>query len=159
MPEQLPHDPMSMPGSPCRRCGVRYNPTTAYLPCFVGGDTLTTWVARHAETLVAAKGQVPPLLVKMAEKHLPDEAPDDEPAPRPPGWTVGRLRAALAGLPDAMEIVVYATSEHHEDHDDQVCGGIYHASQQESHADDTVFLGLHASDASEDFESDDRGDP
>lgn len=53
MGEQLQHLTPSQPGYPCRRCGLRYSRATAYIPCFEEGDTLTTWQARHQETLDA----------------------------------------------------------------------------------------------------------
>src|SRR5579872_6135017 len=41
---QLQHDPTSLGGS-CRRCGIRYSSTTAYIPCFEEGDTFDVWKA------------------------------------------------------------------------------------------------------------------
>jgi hypothetical protein len=77
-----------------------------------------------------------------------DETDDDaEPVL---GWNVGRLRAALADLPDDLEIVVHAKEER-DDGDTHVCGGIYGTSLGESHADGKTFLSLHVSDAAEDF--------
>lgn len=50
-PRQFHHDTGARGGQPCRRCGMSYSPKTAYIPCFVEGDTLATWLARHAEAL------------------------------------------------------------------------------------------------------------
>lgn len=50
-PRQLQHDTGPRGGQPCRRCGMSYSPRTAYIPCFVEGDTLATWLARNAEAL------------------------------------------------------------------------------------------------------------
>jgi hypothetical protein len=54
-PRQLQHDTGSRGGEPCRRCGMSYSPRTAYIPCFVEGDTLATWLARNAEALGSAE--------------------------------------------------------------------------------------------------------
>lgn len=53
-PRQLQHDTGPRGGEPCRRCGMSYSPRTAYIPCFVEGDTLATWLARNAESLGGA---------------------------------------------------------------------------------------------------------
>lgn len=56
MAEQLTHDTpshVSVIAHACRRCGIRYSRSTAYIPCFEEGDTLKTWQARHQETLDA----------------------------------------------------------------------------------------------------------
>lgn len=66
-PRQLQHDVPSY-GGPCQRCGIKLNQNTAYLPCFFEGDTLKTWVARNAETILMIKGSVPDLLYKMASQ-------------------------------------------------------------------------------------------
>lgn len=63
---QLQHD-TPRAGAPCLRCGLKMSQKTAYIPCFIEGDTLKTWVARHARSLIAAKGHVPDLLIEMAE--------------------------------------------------------------------------------------------
>jgi len=51
LPRQLQHATQLGPGGPCRRCGLSYSPRTAYIPCFLEGDTLATWLARNAEAL------------------------------------------------------------------------------------------------------------
>lgn len=43
---QLQHDTGPQGGQPCRRCGLRYSIKTAYVPCFLEGDTYQTWYAR-----------------------------------------------------------------------------------------------------------------
>jgi hypothetical protein len=48
MGRQLQHD-TPFPGAACKRCGLRYSPQTAYVPCFVEGDTFDEWFARQAE--------------------------------------------------------------------------------------------------------------
>ena len=56
-PKQLQHDtPGPGGGKPCRRCGMVYSPKTAYVPCFVEGDTRETWLARLPEELRAELG-------------------------------------------------------------------------------------------------------
>jgi hypothetical protein len=67
----MTHD-IPRPGVPCLRCGIKFNNSTAYLPCLEPGDTLATWVARHANTLLAAGGSVPSLLREMATRQLID---------------------------------------------------------------------------------------
>lgn len=52
-PKQLQHDTGPEGGRPCCRCGIRHSQATAYIPCFVEGDTLTTWQARHQQALDA----------------------------------------------------------------------------------------------------------
>jgi hypothetical protein len=44
-PKQLQHSPSSV-GGPCVRCGLRYSPQTAYIPCFLDGETKEQWKAR-----------------------------------------------------------------------------------------------------------------
>jgi hypothetical protein len=63
-PKQIQH--AAVDGHPCTRCGIKYSQKTAYIPCFVEGDTLKTWVARNADTLLAAGDAVPSLLREMA---------------------------------------------------------------------------------------------
>lgn len=53
IPKQLQHGSEGGAGHPCKRCGLVYSSKTAYVPCFVEGDTLETWLARHSETLAA----------------------------------------------------------------------------------------------------------
>ncbi len=48
MNQQLQHDPTRL-GGPCRRCSLKYTVKTAYIPCFVEGDTYGTWLARLPE--------------------------------------------------------------------------------------------------------------
>lgn len=48
MNQQLQHDPTRL-GGPCRRCALKYTVETAYIPCFVEGDTYGTWLARLPE--------------------------------------------------------------------------------------------------------------
>ena len=50
-PRQLRHDTGPQGGLPCSRCGLVYSSRTAYVPCFVEGDTLATWLARNNEVL------------------------------------------------------------------------------------------------------------
>ena len=47
MGKQLQHNPPPGGGEPCRRCGLRYSPETAYVRCFKKGDTFETWLARQ----------------------------------------------------------------------------------------------------------------
>lgn len=53
-PRQFQHDTGPSGGLPCRRCGLSYSMRTAYIPCFVEGDTLATWLQRNHEALTAA---------------------------------------------------------------------------------------------------------
>lgn len=34
------------PGGPCSRCGLRYSAKTAYVGCFLPGDTFEDWFKR-----------------------------------------------------------------------------------------------------------------
>jgi|HubBroStandDraft_2_1064218.scaffolds.fasta_scaffold04622_2 hypothetical protein len=52
MGKQLQHDTGPEGGQPCRRCGIRYSPKTAYVPCFEEGDTLETWMGRQSRTVL-----------------------------------------------------------------------------------------------------------
>jgi hypothetical protein len=62
----MTHDTGLEGGRPCTRCGVKFSPKTAYLPCFEEGDDLKRWVARNAATILALKGHVPDVLIEMA---------------------------------------------------------------------------------------------
>jgi hypothetical protein len=55
-PRQLRHDTGPYGGRPCSRCGLVYSPKVAYVPCFVEGDTLVTWLARQSDEVVALTG-------------------------------------------------------------------------------------------------------
>jgi hypothetical protein len=91
-PNQLQHDTGPSGGQPCRRCGMSYSPSTAYIPCFIEGDTLATWLARNAEALSGAVVAAPKAHRWRAGSRTCDNCGRDydwaaEPcgAPLPPG--------------------------------------------------------------------------
>ena len=53
MATQLQHDTGPEGGRPCSRCGLRFSPKVAYVPCFEEGDTLTTWMERQSDAVLA----------------------------------------------------------------------------------------------------------
>ena len=55
-PRQLQHDTGPTGGRPCSRCGLVFSRNTAYVPCFLEGDTLTTWLARLPKELLSDLG-------------------------------------------------------------------------------------------------------
>jgi hypothetical protein len=63
---QLQH--ASQVGAPCTRCGLRCGPHTVYIPCYVEGDTLDTWLQRNADQLRAAREGIPDLLREMLDE-------------------------------------------------------------------------------------------
>lgn len=65
MAEQLQHDTGPEGGQPCRRCGLRYSPATAYVPCFQEGDTYETWFARQHP-------DIQKLLQRSADRERPE---------------------------------------------------------------------------------------
>lgn len=72
-----------------------------------------------------------------------------KPRQKAPGLTVGKLRAALALLPDAMEVVVRDVGFDSTD----FCGGIVGTSVAYAHDDDdTEFLAIDCSMDNADFE-------
>ncbi len=79
-------------------------------------------------------------------KHLIDQTMSDN--EKPPGLTVGQLRAALAGLPDDMTVTVRASNAEM----DSICGGITCVFVEHAHdEDDTEHLCIDASDDPEEF--------
>jgi len=54
MGKQLQHDTGPEGGRPCSRCGLRFSPKLAYVPCFEEGDTLVTWMERQSDEVLAA---------------------------------------------------------------------------------------------------------
>lgn len=62
-PKQLQHNPEYV-GGPCRRCGLVYCREYSYVPCFVEGDSRTTWLARHWDSLF------PEVEVETLEQHI-----------------------------------------------------------------------------------------
>jgi hypothetical protein len=53
MSKQLQHNTGPEGGRPCSRCGLRFSPDTAYIPCFEEGDTLAKWQERNQDALDA----------------------------------------------------------------------------------------------------------
>lgn len=49
--KQLQHTGDSTVGLGCSRCGLRYSSKTAYVACFVAGDTYESWLARQNEAV------------------------------------------------------------------------------------------------------------
>ena len=82
MNQQLQHDPVRL-GGPCRRCALKYIVKTAYIPCFVEGDTYGTWLARLPEEArelaapaLAARTRLEfydVVAAKMRERGVPEE--------------------------------------------------------------------------------------
>ena len=68
---QLQHDPVPL-GGPCRRCGLKYTVKTAYVPCFVEGDTHGTWLARLNEE--AREAAAPALVARTRPEFYDDVA-------------------------------------------------------------------------------------
>ena len=49
------HDPVYT-GGPCRHCGLRYSPSTAYVACLISwlpGEEFRDWLARQPEEVRA----------------------------------------------------------------------------------------------------------
>ncbi len=51
--DALQHD-TQVPGAPCSRCGLRYSRETAYVACFLPGDTLEDWLSRQSDVVLDA---------------------------------------------------------------------------------------------------------